>query len=482
MPVFNRGRGRGVRRASLSVISFILLGLSTPAAPAAGQAAVEVSGRVTDARNGGPVQAVGVHAGRLHTTTDRDGRFRLAGVRAGSEVHFQRLGYRDAVVEAGAPTLEVTLTPLPVLLESMVVETERGELLASNSAMAVTHMDASDIHASAATSLAESLDRWEGISLSRVGSWGSRPVLRGLSGERVAVLIDGNRVNRACTYGMDGALATIDPATVERVEVLTGPGSAAYGSGNVGGVINVVTRRPSHARPFAGEIRASGSTAVPGGGLGGSLTFAGERYALSTSLDGADFGDYSTPDATVATSGYRHLTGDVSLDVRPSSAQRVSLKGQYYAGRDIGWPMMGGARIPEESRKSLAVDYGWQAGGAVVDGISARAYAQKLDHHMVMSMTMTGMNGMPMTSTTDGVSFSETAGGRLQLRLSPGNGVQVDVGSEATWLHAEGTRWVERVMGSMAPTTETFHTWPGVQVLDLGAFAQGDARLAEGLS
>lgn len=462
---------------ALSALALLLLPL-----PAAAQDRVDVAGRVTDASTGRPVQAANVHAGPVQVLTDDQGMYRLRGVPEGAELHVERLGYAPMHGVARAGTLDVMLDPSPVMLEAMVVEALAGAVLASNSALAVTTVDRPALQASGTTSLAEAVSGSEGVSVSRVGSWGSRPVLRGLSGERLAVLIDGNRVQRACTFGMDMGLATIDPATVERVEILTGPGSTAYGSGNVGGVINVVTRRPSSDRPLSGEIRASGSSAVPGGGLGGSLAVARERLTVVSSVDAASFGDYRTPAGTVATSGYRQITGDVKLDYEPASAHRVTVASQYYAARDIGWPMQGGATIPEESRLSLSADYGWQRGGDLVDGLSGRAYFQKLDHHMVMSMTSSGMGGALVTMTTDGRSYSETAGGRLQARLTPLSRVELDVGTEVTRLFAEGTRWTERVMGSMTPTRETFHTWPGVEIIDAGAFVQGDVELASPLS
>jgi len=473
---------RAIARALLAFVGSFLAFSSTLASAAEAQERIEVTGHITDASSGRPISAANVHAAGAQSITDAQGRYRLLGVAAGSEIHVERLGYEPIVAMVTGITLDFSMEPAPVLLESMVVEALRGALIAHNSALAVTQVDQSAVLATAGTSLAEALDRSEGISTSRVGSWGSRPVLRGLAGERLAVLIDGNRVSRACTFGMDMGLATIDPAIVERVEILTGPGSTAYGSGNVGGVINVVTRRPSTDRPLSGEVRAHGSSAVPGGGLGGSVSAASERLAASVSVDGASFGDYKTPQGAVGTSGYRQITGDGKLEFAPSASQTISLSGQYYAARDIGWPMQGGATIPEESRASVSADYGWQRGDGFVDGVSARAFFQKLDHHMVMSMTGTGMGGMPMTSTTDGKSYSETAGGRLQARLSPVSRVDLEVGTELTHLFAEGTRWTERTIGSMAPTTETFHTWPGVRILDVGGFVQGDIEVVSDVS
>jgi iron complex outermembrane receptor protein len=480
MSVLTKGRGES-RFHTFAALLALMLTLVL-ALPTAAQEKIDVSGRVLDANTGRPIEAVNIHVGYVQAMTDSQGRFRLMDVPEGAELHVERLGYTPLHLTAAATLNDVRMEPAPVLLEAMVVEAMGDAMLAQNSSLAITRVEASEIRASGLTSLAEAMDGNEGISVSRVGSWGSRPVLRGLSGERLAVLIDGMRVSRACTYGMDMGLATIDPATVERVEVLSGPGSTAYGSGNVGGVINVVTRRPDSDRPVSGEVRGLASSAVPGGGLGGSLAVSGEKYAVGGNVDASSFGDYRTPRGEVQTSSYRQLTADVKADFEPTSTQRLSLGGQYYGGRDIGWPMQVGATIPEESRKSVSLGYGWQPGGDVLEGVSAQAYFQKLDHHMVMVMTSTGMGGMPMTMTTDGISNSQTAGGRAEMRLTPGDRLQLSLGTEATHIGAEGTRWLERVMGTGTPMVEEFHTWPGVKILDVGAFAQGDVDITSSLT
>lgn len=463
------------------VLAAVLLQILFLSSPASGQATT-VTGQVLDAGTGAPIPAVTVVVADRYTVTDSNGRFTLRDVPEGAEVVFRRLGYREVAMPTSAGVMQVRLDPLPVLMEALHVNAPRGELLATGTSLAVEEVERRELVASGGTGVAEALDGTQGVSLSRVGSWGSRAVLRGLSGERVAVLIDGNRVSRACTFGMDQGLATVDPATVERVEVLSGPGSALYGSGNVGGVINVVTRRPQDRGRLSGEVRLSGSTAIPGGGVGVSLDGRIGELALAGSVDGSGFDDYDSAAGTVEGSSYRQLTADLKGEWTPHPAHRLSLKGQYYAGRDIGWPMQGGAEIPEETRTSVSADWGWQRGGDLVDGVSARAYFQKLDHHMVMSMIMSGADGMAMTSLTDATSFSETSGGRAQLRLLPLGGLQVETGAEVTHLLAEGTRWTERQMGMADPTEITFRTWPGVTVLDVGAFAQGEMALGTDLS
>ena len=479
------GRGAPARSASIlpsrrrPVAPWLLLfALASPWASVSGQSTARaISGRVADAVSARPLTAVVVTAGAAYTITGPDGRFSLAVPAGVDRIAIERVGYATRTVALAEWVDEITLEPAPYLLERIAVEVRRGETLAAGTALAVTSVGRPALDASAATSLAEALSGLEGVEDSRVGSWGSRPVIRGLTGERLAILIDGNRVNRACTFGMDQGLASLDPNQVERVEVLSGPGSALFGSGNVGGVINVVTRGTDVGSGTSGELRAGASSAVPGGSLGGSVRAGGDRLRLALGLDAASYGDYRTPNATVDGSSYRQLTGDGKVELRPAAAHRISLKGQYYAGRDIGWPMMKGAEIPSETRTSFSADYGWQLGRGAVDGLSVHAFRQKLDHHMTVDAVMTNPAGVQMTARADAVSWSTTSGGRAQVRLAPTPAVHADVGAEVTRWFAEGTRWSENAMGSMPPTSVTFRTWPAVTITDAGAFLQGETRL-----
>lgn len=454
----------------------VLTGLSAMPGRSAAQSGATRSAVVLDATTRRPVAAAAVSAGRAFTLTGPDGSFQLTVPRGADQATVERMGYATVQIAVSAWPSEILLQPEPYLLEHLAVEVRRGEALASGTALAVASVDRSTLDATAATSVAELLSGLEGVEDSRVGSWGSRPVVRGLTGERLAILIDGNRVNRACTFGMDQGLASIDPNQVERVEVLSGPGSALFGSGNVGGVINVVTRGADGVPGTSGEIRGGASSAVPGGSLGGSLRSGTERVRLAVNVDASSYGDYRTPTATVDGSSYRQITGDGKVEFRPSAAQKLSVKGQYYAGRDIGWPMMRGAEIPSETRTSYSADYGWQLGGSLLDALTVRAFRQKLDHHMTVDAVMTNPSGMTMTAKADAVSYSTTSGGRAQLRLTPTAAVHADVGAEVNRWFAEGTRWSQNTMGTMPATDVTFRTWPAVTITDVGAFLQGEAR------
>ncbi|HEX4933733.1 MAG TPA: TonB-dependent receptor plug domain-containing protein, partial [Gemmatimonadaceae bacterium] len=464
---------------ALAAALMLLAGLP----PATLRAAETLEGRVLDASTGEPLADVSILAANRGVTTERDGRFRLPLAHDSVTVTLRRIGYRTLTLRASelAGAGDLRLARAPVVLQSLDVAggPEPTRCLCQGSQLAYATAPRAAIAAQAAPSLAEAIESVEGVSSSRPGSWGAKTYVRGLGGERVVVMLDGNRIERACNVGMDGGLATIHPDNVERVELLSGPGSTLYGSGNVGGVINVVTRPPRDEAAFQGEIRASGSSEVPGGRLGGTIWGRRGRYSFTASADGSSYGDQRSPAGVIGGSSFRDLTVDAAGSYALTPSQRLDLRTQRYAGRDIGYPGSGDAFIPEEDRALYALDYGWQRSGRWLDGLNAKLFLQTVDHHMTMSMVKPPATpgGMPMRSETDAISETETWGGRVQARYRAARATTLDAGLEATGWNAEGSRWVERTkMGTTS--TMLFRSWPGVRVTDLGAFAQGGLAAA----
>ena len=90
--------------------------------------------------------------------------------------------------------------------------------------------------------LGEVLAKVPGVSATSFSPGASRPVLRGFSGERVKVLIDGIGAIDVSNTSADHA-TSIDPLTAERIEVLRGPAVLLYGSQAIGGAVNVIDKR-----------------------------------------------------------------------------------------------------------------------------------------------------------------------------------------------------------------------------------------------
>jgi len=469
-----------------ALLRLAILLVCLPFAQAAGaQESLLVDAVVRDASTAAPLAGVQVAAGSRGTLTDAAGRFRLTVDDGAATLTLQRIGYEAARIEAAALAAagEILLAARPVLLDGLVVEGGRANQLAVGTALTVASVEGDALVSRGAATVAESLAGMEGVSVSRPGAWGAKATLRGLGGERLAVMVDGNRMNRACAMGMDQGLATLDPATIERVEVLSGPGSTLYGSGNVGGVINVVTRRGTGGTSSSGEVRAGASSAVPGGTVGATLGVDRGSWDATASLDGAVYSDYRTPAGTVAGTGFRQATADVKLGVEPAVGHRIQVQGQAFEGRDIGWPGAPGHEmsIPEQRRRFLSVDHGWQRGRGMLDALSARAFVQHLDHHMAMQMDGAHHghghdDGHAQVTLTDAFSSSTTSGGRLQGRLLPTAASHLDLGVEVTRWAAEGTRW-SGVDGE--GERASLRTWPDVRITDTGLFAQGELRATE---
>ncbi len=128
-----------------------------------------------------------------------------------------------------------------------------------------------------AGTLGETLDGLPGVSASAFGPNSSRPVIRGLDGDRVRLLDNGGASVDASSLSFDHASAS-DPLVTERIEVLRGPAALLYGGNATGGVVNSIDNRIPRAPAVAG---LSGRAEVRGGGA------AGERSGALV-LEGGD--------------------------------------------------------------------------------------------------------------------------------------------------------------------------------------------------
>ncbi|PZO89620.1 MAG: TonB-dependent receptor [Sphingomonas sanxanigenens] len=113
----------------------------------------------------------------------------------------------------------------------------RSDLLSGTSVLSGT-----DLAQSVRSTIGDTLSSLPGVSASSFGPSASRPILRGLQGDRVRILTDGIGSFDASGTSADHAVA-IDTLTADRIEVLRGPSALLYGSGAIGGVVNVIDSR-----------------------------------------------------------------------------------------------------------------------------------------------------------------------------------------------------------------------------------------------
>ena len=138
-------------------------------------------------------------------------------------------------------------------------------------------------------SIGETLASQPGVSSTYFGPGASRPILRGMQGDRVRILTDGIGSFDVSNTSVDHAVA-INPLLAERVEVVRGPASLLYGSSAIGGVVNVLdTRIPRYLPTEAFHIDAIGTyaSAAKEGSGGASVNMPIGKTGLVVHADGS---------------------------------------------------------------------------------------------------------------------------------------------------------------------------------------------------
>ena len=151
-----------------------------------------------------------------------------------------------------------------------------------------------------ATSLGETFDKTLGVSRSYLGPNASRPIIRRRDGDRVCILANGGAAIDASALSYDHAVAS-DPISVERIDLLRGPGALLYGGSAVGGVVNVIDNRIPREALFdekggvTGKLNLGASTGNNGKEAGTLVETGNNRYALHVDAFSRETGNVGVP-------------------------------------------------------------------------------------------------------------------------------------------------------------------------------------------
>ncbi len=277
-----------------------------------------------------------------------------------------------------------------------------------------------------AATLGETLDGLPGVSATGFGPNASRPVIRGLDGDRVRMLDNGGASIDASSLSFDHAVA-IDPLVIERLEVLRGPAVLLYGGSATGGVVNAINNRIPRAAiggvAARAEVRAGGASgersaaAVLEGGFG---LGAGSGVGLAWHADafGRRTDDQRTPTFTPLEDG-----------TALAPADRVRNSASRSEGGAVGASLVGSAGHAGLSTETYRNNYGvtvepdvtirmkrerrafsgvWKAGPSGVEAIAVDAAHTRYRHEEVEG---TGEVGTTFKSRADDA--------RVEVRHAP---------------------------------------------------------------
>ncbi len=207
------------------------------------------------------------------------------------------------------------LSPLPLLaqsnvplLENVVVTASRTPQPLEDAMGDITVVGRDDLQRAAGASVADILARQPGVQFTDYGGRQTPTgiMLRGANANHTLLLIDGVRVNSSVQGGANWS--ALDPAAIERVEILRGAASSLYGSDAIGGVVNIITRKGETDRPLAAWADLGfGTHRTFKTATGFSGAQAGWTYSLTASM--ADSAGHSTT-TPAAAFGLHHPDDD----------------------------------------------------------------------------------------------------------------------------------------------------------------------------
>jgi iron complex outermembrane receptor protein len=272
----------------------------------------ELEGVVLAEDTGRPLAGAAVSLPSLARTalTHGDGTFHLRQVPPGIyTLRVELLGYATLDVEVEVvgegDRVILRLEPAPLDMEGFVVSAGVTERSQQDVLQSTNVLRGEELQRRLQETVAATLASEPGVASTSMGPATARPVIRGLSGDRVLLLEDGVRVGDVSNSGSDHATA-LDPSSARRIEVVRGPASILYGANALGGVVNVIrdeipTEVPHHV---------TGAVTVQGRSVNGALASNAQsqigitdKIPLRVEIGGRTAGDLQTPAGPLENTG-----------------------------------------------------------------------------------------------------------------------------------------------------------------------------------
>lgn len=216
-----------------------------------------LTGVVTDdSGNKMPQVAIFIPELKIGTYTDSAGVYSLNHLPAGSfKIEFSHLGYKTAMrtVNAGKESnrLDIELEVSPIESSAIIV-TAPYAATPEQTPYAVASISHEEMQFSGATTLTEAISHVPGVNQLSSGVGISKPVIRGLYGNRVLTIIEGFRFDNQQWQDEHGL--GLSDMGVGNVEIIKGPASLLYGSDALGGVLNLVDEKPAPSGKTASDV------------------------------------------------------------------------------------------------------------------------------------------------------------------------------------------------------------------------------------
>ena len=267
-----------------------------------------ISGVVLDASNQDQLAFVNIYFPDLEkgAATDENGRFSIENLPSGSyNILFSMIGYVTQSLKLIIPStedIEIKLTPSAIEMQSIIISTPFHKLQRDN-VMKVEQKSIKDLKTKGAVTLADGITNIAGVESVTTGMGIGKPVIRGLSSNRVVVYTQGVRLENQ-QFGGEHGLGLSD-AGVESVEVIKGPASLLYGSDALGGVLYLNPERFAEEGTSSGDLGANYFSNTQGFNTSASFKTSENNWKFLFRGSLAEHSDYDTEDYRVTNTRFR---------------------------------------------------------------------------------------------------------------------------------------------------------------------------------
>lgn len=347
--------------------------------------------------------------------------------------------------------------------------------------LSTTALDRDELARRGGQNLGDDLRGEPGIAISNDSAQGQNPVIRGLGKESIVLLVDGMRFNSAQPAGAIASFMSLGMA--ERVEVLRGGASVLYGTGALGGAINVLLPQARFVPGIGVEAGASFDSTSKG--LRGTAVMNASvgDHALMLGASLARIDDYKSPEGTVARTGYDSdaFIGQYRFRIDAQQQLRFSLQQQkdedvWYPGSTRPHPTNPATRSttvhsPEQERRLAELGYSSKGSGDAPLNLDLRVYRQEMERSIYSYANWLNRDIVTniVTFTTDGFDA------KADWLLHPQHLVSFGINA---W---EMTGNPDRMMAA-APTFTTFasnNPFQNASIKTIGAYVQDDMRFGK---
>lgn len=273
-----------------------------------GQTNNTLSGTVVDENNEPLIGTViQLQSGNKDAITNSKGQYIVTDLNKGVYiVKYSFVGFTplsDTILVNGQTTHNVQLQAAAQNLQEVVIEDNYAEERKKEETLNIEVVNDDYLKKNMGGSLMQSLERLPGVSTIEIGSGQSKPVIRGLSFNRVVVIENGIK-HEAQQWGSDHGLE-IDQYAVDNIEIIKGPASLMYGSDAIGGVVDMNDRKIPIKNTFGGTVDLTGKT--NNDFLGTSINLYGRKKGFFAEFRATilDYGDYKVPTDSVDIYSYR---------------------------------------------------------------------------------------------------------------------------------------------------------------------------------